>query len=775
MSDSPAINPSHPYHVHTGIWTNWSFGSVYGATLTLRREDANLLVAFMAVFVSIIGNRLWRICCFAFHQAYASNNACDGLHHQRQAVLRNSSTAASGLVTLIELPWAWRNTAREPFGRILPLLIFAALFTTAFILASGFSSKIVTGTEVLLSGNDCTWFDPNLNGTLDSLGALIAFQFERTQVAASYAHQCYSSDSSNILGCNVFIKKMLPATLVKNASCPFEDKICRNANTNIFLDTGFLDSHTDFGLNAPPSQRFQYRRVLHCAPLITEGYKTIWNASSDRSYTTYNYGSSSSSYFNYTYPNEAVWNSSLQHAGTYPVDYAIGTQEVSYTNGSVHYLDSELVPALRRPDADVSIIYLSAGGILFTQKTTDDWYRATTETTGPFEEPYNVPFYAQDEPASPLACAKQEQLCNPNLPDGSRCSPLSGNLDMNANLGKLAGGNKSANLISWLHKITLQPDISLTQVVSILGSQALRSKQTVGYGVQSPLPDGQWQLDVQHWFAISLAMIQERFVDAAAGHTDSAIRPFVKEPDNREERMMCSSQKIMSSEHTSFSLFALLFILVVGVLVVIASFVLEPVALWVRKRYGLDYGAHLEWYSNETLQLQRLAHEGVGVGTWSHAVNDIPLTGSGELLATLDLTDKEHPTLQRPVRPFLQIKRNTSTEGREANGTDFVDESVFEYNNSRSSEHLIENPFAQNRLGNSEIGDEGDVVRGGGVGFVGGGEVVGSLGEDVLGPTAWKLGGGGGAAGVGVVALGRDGGEGEVGVFAEAELAAGSG
>lgn len=46
------------------------------------------------------------------------------------------------------------------------------------------------------------------------------------------------------------------------------------------------------------------------------------------------------------------------------------------------------------------------------------------------------------------------------------------------------------------------------------------------------------------------------------------------------------------------------------------------------------------------LQLQRLAHEEICVGTWSHATEDIPVTKSGELLAALDLADREHPRLQ---------------------------------------------------------------------------------------------------------------------------------
>lgn len=47
---------------------------------------------------------------------------------------------------------------------------------------------------------------------------------------------------------------------------------------NLRLDTGLLDSHTHFGINARPEDRFQYRRVTECAVLRTENY-TLLNAS----------------------------------------------------------------------------------------------------------------------------------------------------------------------------------------------------------------------------------------------------------------------------------------------------------------------------------------------------------------------------------------------------------------------------------------------------------------------------------------------------------------
>ena len=53
----------------------------------------------------------------------------------------------------------------------------------------------------------------------------------------------------------------------------------------------------------------------------------------------------------------------------------------------------------------------------------------------------------------------------------------------------------------------------------------------------------------------------------------------------------------------------------------------------------------LEWVTNEFLQLQRLAHEELGSGTWTRTANGIPVTEFDERLAVLDISDEGHPTM----------------------------------------------------------------------------------------------------------------------------------
>lgn len=76
-----------------------------------------------------------------------------------------------------------------------------------------------------------------------------------------------------------------------------------------------LDSRADFGLNSPSDERFKLRRVLHCAPLVTDGHTSEY-VDLYGNKTLYNYGGLStgvnSTTKNYTY---AVQNIDSQYTG----------------------------------------------------------------------------------------------------------------------------------------------------------------------------------------------------------------------------------------------------------------------------------------------------------------------------------------------------------------------------------------------------------------------------------------------------------------------------
>jgi hypothetical protein len=45
--------------IHTGYWIDYSKGTIRGQLITLHSRDANIVIAFLAVFVTVTGLQLW--------------------------------------------------------------------------------------------------------------------------------------------------------------------------------------------------------------------------------------------------------------------------------------------------------------------------------------------------------------------------------------------------------------------------------------------------------------------------------------------------------------------------------------------------------------------------------------------------------------------------------------------------------------------------------------------------------------------------------------------
>lgn len=183
-------------------------------------------------------------------------------------------------------------------------------------------------------------------------------------------------------------------------------------------------------------------------------------------------------------------------------------------------------PELVRQDGDLTIVFLSGAGVRFTQRVDDDWYRATTPWRAIYWPPISgrLPTWRPDVSASPMGCLEQFQWCNSAYPRDRGCGPLASLLDSlfgaaplfnltnltyeDLTRGRpLSSDTTSARLIwPWL-AMTGYPT-TLPALLGSLGTRSLASQSTLFSGVQSPLPENQWQLDVLQWWHIILAAVQ---------------------------------------------------------------------------------------------------------------------------------------------------------------------------------------------------------------------------------------------------------------------------
>lgn len=279
--------------IYIGVWTNWSRGTILGPTLTVTKQYGNLLIAFTALFVTFVASRLWRICCLVLHRCYSTATDRSAIHHQRQVMLRNSSAAESALVEILALLWAWRKSGIQRIAGLIALLIFSACYLAAFTAAGGFSSNISSsiGNEVLINGQNCGMSTVTNNYTVEGQSINGRWRSELSNSAANYVQQCYGTNQSKTTtACNKFVRSSLPTRIVNvTAECPFQHQICRNPQSTLRLDSGYIDSHDDLGLNSPKDERFAYRYVLHCAPLATDNYTSHF-VEDGRGWDRYHYG-----------------------------------------------------------------------------------------------------------------------------------------------------------------------------------------------------------------------------------------------------------------------------------------------------------------------------------------------------------------------------------------------------------------------------------------------------------------------------------------------------
>lgn len=121
-------------------------------------------------------------------------------------------------------------------------------------------------------------------------------------------------------------------------------------------------------------------------------------------------------------------------------------------------------------------------------------------------------------------------------------------------------------------------------------------------------------------------------------------------------------QKIISTAYTNFSGFWLAFVLIIGSLIIAIESVLEFVVVWL-ELHGFIKTPSIEWFSNDVLQLQRMVHEELGLGTWNDCTGPraIPITEKGELLGLLDRGNPTHPIY---VKPETSPECSGSPEGR---------------------------------------------------------------------------------------------------------------
>ena len=267
-------------HIHTGLWVNWSHGRIFGSTMTLSERNGGLLTAFLATFVTVAGAACWRILSYTLHQSRARQEFRDGLHHQQQASFRNTGTAGAAAWQFAQLCWYWRKQGLRPLARNLLFLLLALINMVIFALASIFSSEVTkaAGNEALIRSTQCGFLNAtNINDATKRGMLYNEIEANRTLAANTYARACYGK-IPDPLQCSKYARQSLSWSSNQNATCPFTPDLCFYGEKAAYaMDTGWLDSRSALGINAPKSDSIQYRKVTTCSPLQVKDHERMHN------------------------------------------------------------------------------------------------------------------------------------------------------------------------------------------------------------------------------------------------------------------------------------------------------------------------------------------------------------------------------------------------------------------------------------------------------------------------------------------------------------------
>lgn len=584
-----------------------------GARLTLDAYNATLLIAFIAIFVTICGDRMWSAVRFVLHQlrAGAERRGADDEHLQLLTV----HSAMPGIAwDAPKLMWTTiRQTGRRDTSKVCYVAVLAFLALSNFIAwtAAGVLSAWVAvsnGPLIYVSPGCGFYTDPSDSVSFAPAAGFQARLLNSSRIADEYVQTCYNTSSSSNSLCQQFVQQDIKWTGKSNATCPFASGMCLGGDNAAFeMDSNMIDSHDTLGLNAAKENRVLYRRKSTCAPVVTrEPYaELIPGRYPGEEYALYYYGNTFSS-LNYTYQLST-------YAQRGPAGYILRFIHYHFPASrprqlTLHSPTSGMsapggfmpIPEIARSDAEVTLFFLVQNLLAYTGPVDDLFFAAHTQPTT-----YKLPFsndtytlYYNDKLVSVMGCIDQHQICKPGSGEGPNCSALSSAENLWSEVAKL-----ELNQVQQDTAYVIQLEILGGEMLNSIagrGAVALKAQGTVFNNINVPLPDNQWTLEVGGWFSIALARLQHAIVEYSTGpaHTDSEkyqrdtssslVRIYANTCNRQKGRQLSSS-----TNYLTFNGVGLLIISVVGVIVLLISPLLELIVGF--RRSGKWSQRHLEW------------------------------------------------------------------------------------------------------------------------------------------------------------------------------------
>ncbi|CAH0057583.1 unnamed protein product [Clonostachys solani] len=598
---------------HIGSWQDYSQPAGDRGRFTMSKNNGNVFLSFLTVMVTVAGASAWTIVSIIIHswivRARQNNDVFDV---QQQILLRNAKTPLATVAEFFKLWRAWRKKKVPNVAlRTLWVLIPTLLLYGGILVASIFASKVAInkdGGGIALARDQGCGILP-LSGTYPDIEQDMIRKnkiVNDTIDGRNYAINFYDVDSTTRSKSvrSTFITDALPYSANFNASCPFQNQTLCLTGATISFESGELNSHSEFGINAKEHDRISTRAKTTCTMVNLNGY---WNASNNQVYIWM--GQSGTGNWGYTYRyNLALTN------------FSIGYQIVDFTDSSFYSNDSVLwnrYDEFAVEDGDLTLLLNSQNWMRYSAPVNDPFFLANIrDPSASSKYPYK-PNYSM----VPMVCVDSYMICNP---DKEKCSPWARyedfyttvfndtNNDMGFNDAQLATAARMA--------IHMQ-QTNINTIVSNLGSASLFASDHVYRNHESTgLPDNQWHIEATTWFQTKLAKFQASVAEYVSKPDDAVGLPVLKpnDPNTKNEyevsdeilkklQDQCNSQLIMgTADIESFSLAGTLVIVIITVFLAIVSIYITEIMDFFG-RFVPGSKGHLARVSDEKLHVLKHA------------------------------------------------------------------------------------------------------------------------------------------------------------------------
>lgn len=260
-------------------------------------------------------------------------------------------------------------------------------------------------------------------------------------------------------------------------------------------------------------------------------------------------------------------------------------------------------------------MFLAAHAINFAKPSDDPWFSAHRPNPGPVNRTY----YFSDHLLSPLGCVEQFQFCNPKK--GDACTSLSGIVPATAAAKFTLDLSPMQSAI-----VDLLINAIYANNAIILQPTQLLADDTSNDGVQMPLPNNQWVIELQDMHNRVLAEIQRIIVDYARSPSSPTAKQFLVVPD-KNYRSLCSMIRARTSgQFSSINTYGLALTVGLGTLIILANIFLESMIRCFQRRRKAAHRGVDTWVEDGLLQVHKNTLVLAGPEEWQNIDDAVPTT-----------------------------------------------------------------------------------------------------------------------------------------------------